>query len=211
MKVFIHIGLQKTGTTALQELVFKKMNVNYIRYFDRELYKSNMYNNMPLLISNEDLSGLPSNLYYGMERYQIARNLHTLFPEAHIILGLREPLEWIQSFYYEMVRQGSTMSYQQFTRTFPAYMLDFDSYIECLQGLFPSVYVFNFETLKTDFNKTVQGICEYIGVDTPEYDNMVINQSIKDWQVPGFRLINRIAPKKLFRYLYNMVREDVFQ
>lgn len=223
MKVFIHVGLQKTGTTALQELVFRKMDVNYVRYLDREIYSMTLDESKPLLISNEDLCGTPHMLYAnGGDRYQMARNLAGLFPNANIIIGVRSHDTWLKSMYYESVRQGLCMGYKRFSEVFPKDMLDFNKYIFELTRLFPNVYVYSFEELQRDFDKVVNGICEFIGVEPPEYVVRKMNLSLKGWQMPGFRLMNRFLyskeanpngfiPKAFFYYWYNLIREDGLQ
>jgi len=206
MKVFIHVGLQKTGTTALQELVFKKLDVNYIRYLDRSIYLDDLNPDKPLLISNEDLCGVPGEL----SRYQIARNLHYLFPQAGIILGIRGKEGWLRSMYKESIRQGSILSWRDYCNFFPYFLLDFDEYIRVLRSMFPSVYVFSYEELLKDFDKVVCGICDFMGVSVPAYENRVLNQSIKGWQVPGFKMMNLLC-RTPFWYLYKQLNKEIIQ
>jgi len=206
MKVFIHVGLQKTGTTALQELVFKKLDVNYIRYLDRSIYLDELWDDSPVLISNEDLSGT----YDGLNRYQIARNLHCLFPDAHIIVGIRNSASWLRSMYLESVRQGLSMSWKKYKEIYPADLLDFHKYIVFLHKLFPSVYTFNYKDLRDDYDRIVCEICQYMEVPVPAYENKVLNQSIKTWQVPGFKIMNKFC-RTPFWYLYKQLNKEIVQ
>lgn len=224
--VFIHVGLQKTGTTFLQEKVFKKLDVNYIRYLDEKIYNGSLDENKPLLLSNEDLSGYPHCVYRkdaDVSRWRIARNLSVLFPNAKIILGLREESSWLRSLYREAVRQGLVLGFQDFKNMFNMEMLDFQKYVDFLKNLFDDVYVYYFEDLKKDYMSVVEGICGFIGVPVPSgVNNVLVNPSLADWQLPGFRLLNRffksnayhptgLFPRTWFNYVYNFIREDGVQ
>lgn len=213
MTVFIHVGLQKTGTTALQELVFKKLDVNYLRYLDRDLYQNigGLYQksfsvDKPTLISNEDLSGY----FPSWNRYEILENLRVLFPDARIIVGIRKSEIWAKSMYKEAVRQGFTGDYRGFKRLSPDWVFDLWRYADVLNRKFHGVYLYEYEELLKDFDGVVNGLCHFMGVPVPEYEQRVLNQSIRDWQIPGFRVMNTVAPS-LFKYYYKLIRRDLQQ
>ena len=224
--IFIHVGLQKTGTTFIQEKVFKNIDVNYIRYVDRELYHSSFDDSKPLLISNEDLCGSPHAIFdetLKNNREHIARNLSILFPNAKIILGLREPCAWLKSLYREAVRQGLYLSYNKFYDMFDKEMLNFDRYIKLLRTLFHNVFIYSYEDLKKDYWSVIYSLCGFIGVQVPTIvENKLINQSLRSWQLPGFRLVNHflyskdsnpygVIPHIWFGYIYNKIRGDGLQ
>ncbi len=224
--LYIHVGLQKTGTTFLQEKVFKRLPVNYVRYFDRELYSSRLDRSRPTLVSNEDLCGAPHEILDPAQRdsrYRIAENLAALFPQARVIVGLREPDAWLRSLHKEAIRQGLTMGFSRFYRHFDKDMLNFPKYVGHLKRLFLDVYVYNFEALKEDHLGVIEGLCDFMEVPVPEnIDRSLVNASLEDWQLPGFRILNKalyskgynhvgIIPRTWFGYAYGLVRKDGMQ
>jgi hypothetical protein len=129
-KVFIHIGLPKTASTLLQELVFPELrDVTYIsrpytqenhafnklQYADDSLYTAEQLrhemNNIitleptkKVLISDELLSGAP--FYNFLNRGLIARRLAKVLPDAEVILFLRGQKDIIRSLYNQYVKIG---------------------------------------------------------------------------------------------------------
>ena len=227
--IYIHIGLQKTGTTALQELIFKNLDANYFRYINKEIFNNLFKDNKPVIWSNEDLSGVPHLIFDEKRRdsrFLIAKNLKVLFPKAKIIVGIRNPEKWIDSIYRESVRQGLALNFDEFYRRFDKKNLDFDAYIKLLRELFPKVFVYKFEDLKNDFDKAVKDICDFMEVCVPKYKNRILNRSLTDSQVKAFRSINRFFSKPgynpdgklptwsrdIFWKFYNIIRkEDLYE
>jgi hypothetical protein len=129
-KVFIHLGLQKTASTYLQEKVFPFLsNIYYIgrpyttinhafnklQYADEVLYKKEelmqevkeikeQAGNRDILISDELFSGYA--FHNIINRGMIARRLAEIFPEAEIILFFRNQEELILSLYNQYVKIG---------------------------------------------------------------------------------------------------------
>jgi len=101
--VIIHVGLQKTGTTFLQEEIFRKLkNVRYIR--DISFTNLCFKRDKKTIIANEALSGDPySNK---IDRFKVIDNLHKLFPDAKIIVGTRYMPNMIDSLYSQYIRNG---------------------------------------------------------------------------------------------------------
>lgn len=228
MKVFIHVGLPKTGTTFLQECVFKHLPVNYVRYFDKTIYHNCFNFEHPFLLSNEDLSGYPHCLFddcSNSSRWFIARNLSMLFPDASIIIGIRNIDSWIKSIYKESVRQGLSLTEKQFYKriSYNGNLLNFDVYIRFLKKLFDDVFVYNFEELKHNPTKIIKSLCSFLNIEMPigiEYK--IMNRSLSDNQVRTLRFLNHFFysksynPKGLFnRFWFNIfyrkIRGDIVQ
>jgi len=130
-KVVIHVGLQKTASTYLQSVVFPKLdNIVYIgrpytqeniafnklQYADDSLYDPQEFkdeilkirekypNQNTLFISDEIFAGFS---FYGMiNRSIVAKRLSEIFPEAEIILFLRNQEDLILSLYNQFVKRG---------------------------------------------------------------------------------------------------------
>lgn len=125
MKTIIHIGLHKTATTYLQEIVFPRVQgysyltrpytqhnfaFNKLQYADTSLYihaetieELKQINSKNLLISDESFSGKPIGFGY-INRSLIAERLAQVFPEAEIILFIRGQQNIILSQYNMWVK-----------------------------------------------------------------------------------------------------------
>jgi hypothetical protein len=129
-KVFIHVGLPKTASTLLQEIVFPALKpvtyvsrpytqenhaFNKLQYADDSLYAADELrdeiNNIialkpgdTVLISDELLSGAP--FYNFINRGLIAKRLAQVLPHAEVILFLRGQKDIIRSLYNQYVKIG---------------------------------------------------------------------------------------------------------
>lgn len=124
-KTIIHIGLHKTASTYLQESVWPTLTnftllsrpftqhnyaFNQLQYADDSLYDPELitstlqqipYQN--LLLSDESFSGKPLSFSY-INRSLIANRLHQQFPNAEIILFLRDQKDIIKSHYNSYIK-----------------------------------------------------------------------------------------------------------
>jgi hypothetical protein len=128
--IYLHVGLQKTASTYLQEEVFPSIPsllyvgrpytqenyaFNSLQYADDALYNSDVLarelqlvrrdaGTRPVLISDEMFSGFAP---YGMiNRGAIAKRLAEVIPEAEVILFLRGQVDLIESLYKQYIKIG---------------------------------------------------------------------------------------------------------
>lgn len=138
-KIYIHIGLHKTGTTTLQKQLFPACEgLNYIQrpalrraiysvttedpvYFDkvkvRKELLSQVTESRPNLISRECLSGSlgAGIIKRGLDnRSSILNNLQAAVPEANIILVIRRQDDFARSLYRQYLKLGGTERIEQF-------------------------------------------------------------------------------------------------
>lgn len=133
MKIFIHIGYHKTGTSYLQKVIFPKLDqVNFIRTEDNRQLFWKLYHQDPLnfdvnktkddlqkymhnskinLISNENSSG--THHYKYINNKNIADKLFNLFPRAKIIITIRNQFDFIISLYKQYISRGGTVSFKK--------------------------------------------------------------------------------------------------
>jgi len=130
-EVILHIGYHKCASTYLQTYVFPMLPVNfrmkwgkdprrlyremldYVRCkdFDPHIFLKWIKTYWPTrykvtLISNEELSGHPHG-YNTIDWRQIAINLKKTFPNAKILVIIREQLSWLKSLYaFKVVIKG---------------------------------------------------------------------------------------------------------
>jgi len=193
--LLIHIGFHKTGTTYLQRNVFTGENgysspwsvssgeaIEYFILTHERKYKSkvvrdqftracddgSMSNRIPV-ISHEDLSGYPIyGRYYG---HQVASRIKITFPDAKILICIREQKSMIRSLYGQYINQGgewplSTFlgdEYDHLSGYRPIFQLEhleYDLIVKHYQELFgvENVLVLPYELLKensAEFEKKI--------------------------------------------------------
>jgi len=210
-KVFIHVGLHKTGTTFLQNEIFPKIpNINYQRHVD---LTTRVVSGKVNLFSDENLDGGSYRIFNTVQhRYNIMENLHTLYPTAKIIICIRDRDKWLQSAYKQYVVAYYSYSFRDYCKRLDPKFTDFDEYIEKLRYWFDDVYVCHYEDLVKNPKEFVNGICDFIGVETPEYENKIIYKGITDGQVKFIRLFDKIFKSKLLHFMLSIgirvVRKD---
>ncbi len=133
---FIHIGMPRTATTFLQRKIFPHLTgfhflslpyahfspaFQKIQYQDDSLYSVDEIKNdlaplfkcEKLLISNENFVG-QSLFWYNGNRTRNARRLQELFPDAHIIITLRNQLDLLRSMYEINLQWKETKTLDRF-------------------------------------------------------------------------------------------------
>jgi|GEM_PF-6786773 len=143
-KVYIHVGLHKTGTTFLQqsflpnfakttgyvplrgknslhafkEYVLREHDFTYDPSVAKKLFleahSSIGSNSEKITLSEEQFSGSPWN--NAKDRKRNIDRLLELFPNASIILVLRKQETMTQSLYHEYIKKGGTVHWEQFLR-----------------------------------------------------------------------------------------------
>ena len=133
-KIFLHIGLYKTGSTFLQENIFKEIKKDdykiFLKYYNsyiyNELFKINHLNRdikslkkylselkeNNLIISNEGLFG---NFFDGFkENKKRMENYEKIFNNPIYIIFIREQSELLFSFYKERIKHGLKVNFNNF-------------------------------------------------------------------------------------------------
>lgn len=200
-EIIIHIGLHRTGTTFLQKEVFEKLPINYI--FDDAIHRIEIKPGINL-ISNEGLSlSMPHSK---TNRLQVLDHLNKLFPNARIIIGLREKKSWLKSCYSRYMLSGGILEFDVYKYQCKSNVIDFDSYLKEVQKRFSNIYIYHFEDLKKKHRHTIKGICDYIGVDAPDYKMVTRNASLTDRQLRTLSWLNYFFPGKYLRELIKRIR-----
>jgi hypothetical protein len=188
-EVFLHVGLQKTGTTWIQCELFDKMEaIKHIHDFRAEMYLPKGKK----IISMEWIAG-ESFWPNGYEtRYQNIERFKGMFPNAKIIVGFREAESWIRSTYSQYVKNGGIYDYYRWRLTlFDERMIQYDDYIKALRETFDEVFVYWFEEMKEDKQKFVQQLCDFMDVPVPLYEDKSYNIKFSDQKLDVLRFWNR--------------------
>jgi len=132
--VLIHVGYHKTGTSWLQRQVFSRPDLGFVRlstrgmrifgphplHFDAEPFRAYFHpmleaaaaqGRLPVL-SEERLSGNPFS--GGYDSKELAERLAALFPDAKVLIVVREQRSMILSTWFQYVKLGGTSSLEDF-------------------------------------------------------------------------------------------------
>jgi len=224
--MIVHIGYHKTGTTWLQESVFARhpnmavpfsvaeLNELIVRpnsfAFDPDKTRSQILSRtvesqrVPVL-SYERLSGDP--LSGGRDSKEMADRLYRLFPEAKIVIVLREQIEAIASIYKQYVLMGGCGTVSQFMshpdEGLPEYAF-FDVKYYCYDALVnyylekfgaPNVLVCYYEDLRRDWVGFLSNLLSAVGVDPSFIPNASerVHVSLSDTSIQLLAILNRFG------------------
>lgn len=173
LPVLVHVGFHKTATTFLQKAFFANNQLGFDQFqrlqcsklvhrkiaalgpFDKlssdtinELHqfaKNAAEQGFLGVISHERLSGYPAS--GGFDSKLILERIKEIFPDAKILIIIREQISLIQSVYSQMITDGGAYSLNDFLRyslepatvRIPQFRLsfyEFDKYISYCQTLF---------------------------------------------------------------------------
>jgi len=199
-KNIIHIGLPRTGSKFLRKKIFVNIDKSQI-YFKEHTGLYDKYSNLgwkayvkslthPVLISGGDYSKVdnyPIPMTRVTNREQSIKNFkHSfLFHDAKIILILRERESHMRSMHVHLCTDKRLYEdFIEFDEWICQYeqsdideYYDYDKYVDLLKENFEEVYVDWYGNMVKDLDFFVQKICDFIGVDVPEYDGRSINSS----------------------------------
>ena len=193
-KILIHIGYHKSGSTFLQQDVFPNLPVQFLflsydhfnalepeSYFDADAFRKKITQDIKekyqqikyetTILSHEQLSGAPNGSDI-INPFVIAHNLKKAFPQAKILIIIRNQFAYIESIYtFRVAIKGAEY------RTFKRYIaeegkvglfkhIEYHQLIEYYVKLFgiKQILVLPLEYLKADPNSFLNQITEFINL-----------------------------------------------
>ena len=175
-KVYIHIGMEKTGTTFLQHNLFPNLKINLLKTF-LDLSEARG-SNFPFLISNEGLCGpvyKKGGMFSNFSRSVLA--IKDLFVSPNIILCFREPSDYLLSSYKQYLHEGGVLTFDRFFSLQQSALVNrsdlfFSKYIQFLKSEFDpeSLFVYNFDSFRMDPLKVIDAIIAFLNHDDIEFD-----------------------------------------
>ena len=214
--VYFHIGLHKTGTTFLQKEYFPKLSVHYVRG-SLPFYKvigELSSNKGVVLVSDENLSG---QLFSGRKYLQCKETMSAIkkaFPDAKIIIGFRNHLDFIVSSYKQLLHQGGIVGFHEFYKIDNTGLLKnedlcYKNIIELLNNNFKDVCIYTIDEIK-DMPVFDKKISKFLGLENCEVEvnEKKVNKSVRSQaQVNTLLKLNRLDRKIEnvfgFKVLYN--------
>lgn len=170
--MFIHLGLQRTGTTFLQKEVFPKFDIKYI--------------------SNENLSGYAiSSKQASIERYALFN--YIVKKNDYVLVVFRKKGDWINSLYNKYIMQGGYWNYETwYERIFDTKTLDFDKYKKYISDNVDNFLFLDYEGLIINKYNFIKKICDFINIDMINFDNVYHNKSNNNISIILKKNINKV-------------------
>jgi hypothetical protein len=214
MGVVVHVGYQKTATTAIQATVFPRIDRTWFLNREDEFfefarsiearpdaepfsverwrpYLEESRRRAPvLLLSREDFST--------RRRWEmVAERLHDVLPDARIVVCVRNQATMIPSFYSQHLKGGGYRSFRSWLQTFPLEVFEYDRLVARYQELFgaDAVSVLAFEHLVQDPDGFVAHLCDTISPGSPpapDADVRSVNRGLAPPSQWVFRIANRL-------------------
>ena len=221
MRPLLHIGYHKTGTTWLQRHVFGDPGSGFsqiggaqhliaVNAFDfrpkrirkqmgRKVVQAQAQGLVPVL-SSERLSGEPH--FGGYDSELIADRLAAVFPDARILVVVREQTSMFLSIYKEYIRRGGAASLRQYLSApsdgywLPQFRFEFLEYhrlIRYYQDLFgaENVMVLPYELLLTQPGTFLGQIGEFVRIQIVQPQIRSVNVSLSAFTLGLKRHLNR--------------------
>ncbi len=233
-ELFIHIGYPKTGSKFIQNEIFPRLEeANFVRSsrirsevsrLARQDEFSFNYETTRRNIEKHLLPGKNMISYEGfigeffrfklINTKVIADRLAALFPEAKIIITIRNQYNLIESLYKQYVHVGGTKRFLDFVNfrkgrfEYAYHDLDFTINVEMFHylnviGYYEKLFgrenllVIPYELLKNDPGQFVNRLTAGIGIkQVPAFGNKIYNQGYGSRQIAIARFMNRFLKSK---------------
>jgi len=201
-ELYLHIGLHKTGTTFLQDYIFP--NLKGIEYYYKptnvigNLDTLSLTINGKTLVSDEEISfSMPDRDH--TTRLDFIQVLHKNFPNAKIILGLRQYERWLKSCYSQYIKAGGYLKFNDYKQKYPH--LKPSEYRRIIYTLWgeENVFVYWQENLRKTPQIILKELCDFIDVKVPTYPKTSSNVSLKGWKLSLLRYINILLRGEFLR------------
>lgn len=234
-RTLIHIGMPRTASTFLQQEFFPKVGgftfygvettqyslaFQRLLYQDDSLFDDSAFEAIAKKIRSENAI-LSNELFVGQSLYlnstnrsRIAHRLKRFFPDAEILIMLRNQVSLLQSLYAIGVYSGHTCSPEEFVRfsdaisdvdnpLYPTFAqaettegLQFSPLITLYQNLFSEVHVLLFEDFKSDPTAFAERLTTLLQLENVEFTNSKkrVNQSLSARQLKLIKRLNHYKP-----------------
>jgi len=200
-RILIHVGYHKTGTTWLQTGFFRDEKIGFLKPWESGIIRQQIVSpsefefdasrartvlleqsqkkdrDYVLVMSDERLSGSPHS--GGYDSALIANRLAASFPEARILIVIREQNSAIYSIYHQYVRDGGAASLKNYltprnTAEVPQFHfvhLEYHHLISLYYKLFgrSNVLVLPFEWLSKSPDDFLSRITSFAGLDSSSH------------------------------------------
>ena len=222
--IFIHIGMQKSGTTTLQRAVFPFLDgvQCYSKSIPIKQFPELLLKNKNILFSDENLAGIPLKNTSKTLMDKFEENIKALsyaFPHVKIILGFREHASFFDSMYRQFLFRGTTLTPESFLDNYQEYIFGRGSFpyahrIEKVNQYFGegNLFVYMYEDLQHNPNTLIENLAKFLGASLSDYLDLskVYNKGIGHWQGKILRYFNVLKDHgKLPRHLHQIIKKQL--
>lgn len=189
-EIVIHLGLHKTGTTFLQKNVFPKLKDVEVQHLMQICQIKFNSDKRILLISSE---GLLSSMPHYPDNNTVENSieaLYRIFPNAKIILGVRNERTWFKSCWNQYIRDGGTLSFSEYLMKYGGNCLLPREYIDIIDNTWKNVFVYDQQELKMHSFDVIEKMCKFVNVPMPIFEVATINKSFSKNKIKILRFIN---------------------
>jgi hypothetical protein len=209
-KLTLHIGLQKTGTTYLQDDLLPRLEtVEVIRGWDthRRLMSANF--NKKIIISDEGISGRLWNGTYLKDFKSNIEKIKMLYGNPKIIIGIRNQASFILSIYKQYLQEKGSKGLDFLINIDNTGIIKHDELlikpkIEMLKKEFSEIFIYSQESLKILEQDFLIALCKFLEVDCKlsqkTNQKMEYNVGVKS----NFQIKSLIRLNKLNKSLENI-------
>lgn len=224
----LHIGYHKTGSSWLQQAVLPQArNVSLVSRADvrrsilipspvafdpaearRDLLEGRRGR---VVVSEEELSGnLHTGGLHGAFSEEIAKRLHASFPDARVVVFIRDQRTMIASAYKQYIKSGGTRRIRRFlaparsphkTPNFALDFLAYDHLVSQYESLFgaESVNVYPYERIAAQPRELVSQLVEDLGldVDPGALSTAPVNRSYRSRTLLALRFLNLFHDREM--------------
>ena len=183
-KLIIHIGLPKTGTTFLQEIVFPQINyTSFYRGWESPRVKLNTPIDNKIIISDEAFVGGMFSGHWRNEFNKSIENIKLIYNNPKIIIGFREHSSLLLSLYKQFLHEKGVISFDEFfnfsnTGIIKTEDIQYNYMLSVLNKNFDNVFVYTQEWMKKDLNGFISNVFNFIGVKENEIANTNVNRNV---------------------------------
>jgi hypothetical protein len=143
----------------------------------------------------------------------MAEKLKNTFPEARIIVSLRNQLSFIKSFYKNYVNLGGKQNFHAYLyESFECHYgllpkLEYDRFLGLYHELFGEdrVHVYLFEDLIRDPEQVLRGVQDFLGLTEPfVYQDEQLNVGLSPLATAIIRQLNRLSTKDFAQHYFQI-------
>ena len=257
-RTIIHIGMPRTASTFLQRAYFPHVSdfefygvdrTQYSDAFQKILYQDDSHFNAKEIAAEikpitEKNAILSNELFVGQSLYlqstnrsRTARRLKQLFPDAEIVLVLRNQVSLLESLYSIGIYSGMAGSPEDFIRfsnepssvdspLYPTFAetettegYHFSNLIELYRSLFSDVHILLFEDFKSNPVSFAERLSQMLNLNVGKIKNPEkrVNKSLSARQIKLIRRLNLYKPvlnrgifgKRVFRFKLRFVEHYI--
>ena len=217
-KFILHLGMPKTGSTYLQNHLFRRLkDIRVIRGWTSLRKIVTTPNNKHLILSDETLSGDITKPHLYDQFDTNVSNLSMLFPNAIILFGIRNHESFILSCFKQSLRNGLVIKLEDYFNAHNSGLLKdedilFYPRIERLKEVFPRVIIYTIEELKNNEDNIIEEINKSLCIEKIDKCNNIKTKSNEGFDKIGnyyryykINKINSFCRKNRLPTLYHKI------